>query len=93
MEMPWGVPTCYHQRVVVVNFQAEKSGGPGAPKSKASFLWVVEGLSGMRRGHLSATAQVDRLGCLERVPGQGQGKPSQVPGPELQWVELVGRPV
>lgn len=43
---PWECLTLDVQRVVVVHFQAQEPGGPGAPKRKASFLRVVKGLWG-----------------------------------------------
>lgn len=52
-------PTFYHQWVVVVNFQAEISGGPWTPEGKAGFLWVVKCLYGAR-------CQTD--GCVLREP-------------------------
>lgn len=39
-------PTFYHQRVVVVNFQADVSGGSRAPEGNAGFLRVVKCLCG-----------------------------------------------
>lgn len=42
-------PTLYPQWVVVVNFQAEKPGGPRAPEGKARFLRVVKGLQRAER--------------------------------------------
>lgn len=66
------LPTFYHQRVVVVDFQAEKSGGPRAPESKAGFLWVVKGLQGAGR---AGSGQADRLGCQERGPGAVRAYP------------------
>lgn len=42
----WDLLTFDHQRVVVVNFQAEKPGGARPPEGQASFLWVVKGLQG-----------------------------------------------
>lgn len=84
-----GRPTCYHQWVVVVNFQAEKSGGAGPPEGQACFLWVVKGLR-RAKGRLSPE---DRWAGARGGPG-GQGKPTRVPEPELQgWGRgLVGQP-
>lgn len=85
-----GSPTLCLQRVVVVNFQSEKPGGPGAPKSEASFLRVVKGLQGARWGGVERSGpgvpQADRVS--EGVP---DGKPTQPLGPEWQWVVWEGQ--
>lgn len=62
------LPTSDIRRVVVVNFQKEKSGGIGAPKGKACFLWVVKCLRG----------EEDRTGVRcssDRQAGVSQGAP------------------
>lgn len=58
---------------MVVNFQAEKSGGAGAPKGQASFFWVVKGLQGCRGR--AQPRQTDRAGTRGVPGGLGQTHP------------------